>query len=197
MNAGKLKEKISILTLNQNEDTYVWTPTISLWAKVEQLRRGNLFSKVGVGVKTIKFTIRDIGNLTLHNAISWQGKHCFIIDINTIDSRYYEVIAALIDPKTCRVERTGNPKFDDLNRPYYEETSTIIFPGCLIPKKQDYIQGKPMAVSEIRYLLITHKAIELRAGDLVTIENATFTVATSQTLNEYSNEYEIIAKGDA
>lgn len=197
MNAGKLKEKISILTLSQNEDTYAWTSTISLWTKVEQLRRGNQFSKVGVGVKTIKFIIRNSNNISLHNAIRWQGRHGFIIDINTIDLRYHEVTVALIEPKTCRVERTGNPKLNDLNRPYYEENSTIIFPGCLIPKKQDYIQGKPMAVSETRYLLITHKAIELRAGDLVTIENATFTVATSQTLNEYSNEYEIVAKGDA
>lgn len=197
MNAGKLKEKISILTLNQNEDTYAWTSTINLWAKVEQLRRGNQFSKVGVGVKTIKFIIRNSNNISLHNAIRWQGKHCFIIDINIIDCRYYEVIAALIEPKTCRVERKGNPKLDDLNRPYYEENATIIFPGCLIPKKQDYIQGKPMAVSETRYLLVTHKAIELIIGDLVTIGNVTFTVATAQTLNEYSNEYEIMAKGDA
>ncbi len=196
MNIGELSDRISILNLNQDADTYSWETATGIWAKVERMDGNNLFSRVGLGTKSIKLTIRKNSSLTLHNAFRWQEKHLFLTDIIDIDRMYYEVSAALIEPKLCSVEREGEPKRNELNRPVYEGKKTIIFPGCLTEKYLGHSQGEPMATIETRYVLVTPKVIELNINELVTIGNATYTVLTPHTLDEYKNEYEIMFKGD-
>jgi hypothetical protein len=196
MNPGERKDKISILTLKQTENTYSWDVLSNPWAKAERLSGNNLFSKVGIGAKSVKFTIRENKILTLHNAFRWQGKHCFLTDIVGVGRMYYEVTAALIEPHICTVERIGEPILNELNRPVYNESKTISFPGCLTEKYLGHTQGEPMAITEMRLVVVTPKVIELSVGEIVTINNTPYTVIIPHTLDEYKNEYEIMARSD-
>jgi hypothetical protein len=196
VNPGELKEKLIVLILKKIQNTYTWEADADIWSKAEWLKGNNIFSSVGIGAKSIKFTIRKRSNLTLHNAFLWQGKHYFLTDIVDIDRMYYEITAAIIEPRICFVERTGKPSLNELNRPVYGDKEMLIFPGCLTEKYLGHTQGEPMASNETRYVIVTPKPIELVVGELVTIDNIAYTVIISHTLDEYKNEYEISVKGD-
>jgi len=195
-NPGELNEKISLLTLNQNGNTYAWEASSNIWAKAEQLNSTNLFSRVGLGAKSIKFIIRKNKNLTLHNAFLWRGRHCFLTDIKEFDRAYYEVTTALVEPVACTVMRAGEPKLNELNRPVYGNLIQVTFPGCLTEKYMGHVQNEPMATREIRYVLVTPKPIKVNCGELITINNLTYHVLIAHELDEYKNEYEIMYEGD-
>jgi hypothetical protein len=197
INPGELKERITVLEFIKNGNAYTWGQISLICAKTEQLSGSNLFSQIGIGAKSYKFIIRKKNNLTLHNAFGWKGKHCFLTDIIEIDRMYYEVAAALIEPRTCSIERTGEPVLNELNRPFYSEDTTVTFPGCLTEKYLGHTQGKPMAFTETKLVLVTPKVIELTVGELVTIGNTAYEVLIPHILDDYKNEYEIMAKEDA
>lgn len=197
MNPGEMNEKISVLKLKGAGDMFLWEQESTLWAKSERLNGNNLFSRVGIGVKSVKFTIRARRSLSLYDAFRWKGAHCFLTDIVSIDRMYYEVTAALIEPRLCSVKRTGKPVLNELNRPVYIDDVTLIFPACLTEKYIGFTQGEPMGVKETRYVLVTPKPIELQVGELVTIDETDYTVIIPHILDDFKNEYEIIVKGDA
>jgi hypothetical protein len=197
VNPGELKDKLFVLILKRVQNTYTWESEADIWSKAEWLKGNNIFSSVGIGAKSIKFTIRKKSNLSLNNAFLWQGKHYFLTDIIDIDRMYYEVTAALIEPRSCIVERTGEPSLNELNRTVYEDNQILTFPGCLTEKYLRYTQGEPMASTETRYVIVTPKPIELVVGEIVIIDNIAYTVIIPHTLDEYKNEYEISVKVDA
>jgi len=192
----ELRESVEVLGLQSSGSVYIWNKNRTMWAKVEQEQKKNLFSQVGIGVKSIKFTIWK-QNLSLNNAFSWQGKHCFITDINEIDRMCLccEVTAALIEPKTCIATRFVTTK-NELNRPVTTPQPVSTFPGYLVEKYMGYAQQKPQAVSEIQYVLVTPKIITLELADLIEIDGETYNVQIAHTLDEYKNEYEIVVKKD-
>ena len=196
MNINGLDNRISIMTIKQTENAYEWVKCSCVWAKVEQMNGSNLFSKVGLGAKSIKFTIRKKNDLTLHNSFQWQGKHCFLTNIAGIDRMHCEVSAALIEPQACIILRTEKPTRNELNRPVYATPTTITFPACLTEKYLGHIQGTPMAHAETRYVLITPKVIELYPKELVQISNKRYKVLIPHTLDEHKNEYEILSEED-
>lgn len=196
MNPGELKEKISILSLNQADTTFSWEITSDSWGKVEQLRGSNRFSEAGLDVKSIRFTLRKRDDLTLHKAFSWRGKHCLLLDIREEGNMYQKVYAALIEPLPCGVIQRGEPRLDELNRPVYDNGTQITFPGYLTEKSLEFTQANPMSYRESKYVLITPKAIVLKSGDLVTVNGITYKVIIPHALNEYKNEYEIMVKED-
>ena len=196
MDANELRDEISLLILNKNGNTYTWDKISRIHAKTERLNGSNLFSQVGIGAKSVKFTIRKM-DITLHNAFLWKEKHCFLTDIIEVNRMYYEVSAALIEPKICSIERTGQPTLNSLNRPVYGEKETIIFPGCLTEKYLKNAQEKPMSTIQTTYVLVISKAITLELGEIVTIENISYTVKIPHILDDYKNEYEIIALEEA
>ncbi len=197
MNAGELKDRISLMELKQVLNTYSWEQATLFWAKAEPLKENNIFSKVGLSTKSIKFKVRKNSSLSLHNAFRWKGKHCFLTNITETDPMFLEITAALIEPYTCTVERTGQPTLDNLNRPVYGDSNALTFPGCLTEKYLGHVQGEPMTSVEARYVLVTPKTIILSTGELVTINNIPYTVLIPHTLDIYKNEYEIGVKGDA
>lgn len=193
MNAGILNKKISVLSISEVNNSYQWTVEANIWANAERLNGINIFSSVGMGVKSVKFIMRK-RNLTLHNALRWENKYCFLTDIKEIDRMCYEVTAALIEPKTCTVERDGMSTLDELNRPIYNDAIIITFPGCLTEKYIRQTYEQPMSTIETRYVLVTPKVITLNEGELVTIDNASYEVLIIHSLDEYKNEYEISAR---
>ncbi len=134
VNAGELHEKIEIMNLSSSQintnTVYVWSVAAEVWAKSELVERTNAFSRVGKGVKTVKFTIRKRA-LNLQDAIRWQGKFCFLTAISEIEHMYYEVTAALIEPKICIVQRMDCTSLDELNHPVLTQSAALTFPGCL------------------------------------------------------------------
>ena len=77
MDAGSFKERIQILTLGKSENSWSWSVSGTVWGKAETQERPSLFSKAGVGANGMKFIIRR-RELTLHNALRWRGRHCFL-----------------------------------------------------------------------------------------------------------------------
>ncbi len=193
---GKMNERVSVLELQQENGVFSWIEQISIWAKAELQTEKNLFSQVGIGVKSVKFTIWK-RELTLHNAFRWRGNHCFLTDIDDVDFLHYTVTAALIEPQTCSAKRTSEPIRNKLNRPVYADPTVTTFPGCLTEKYLGHTQGEPMVITEVTYVLVAPKVIELTSGELVSIGNATYTVLIPHVLDDYKNEYEITVRRDA
>jgi len=189
MQAGIFDSPAVILRLNQKGDTCQWQESGHIWVKAEPQSKTNLFSKVGLGQKSIRFTMRK-HNLTLHDAIRWQGKHCFLTDIKEIDRMYLEVTAALIDPVSCIAFHTAQI-LDDLNRPAFKNIRIASFPGFLTEKYLGFEQKEVHAETQTTYVLVTPKAIVLQSGDLVQVGEDFYTVKIIHVLDEYKNEYEI------
>lgn len=189
MNPGLLRERIEILSFKKRRYSYFWDSIITVWANVEQNNKTNLFSKVGVGEKTVKFIIRK-RDLTLHNAFEWQNRHCFLTDIREIDRSYLEVIAAQIEPTICSLTRNVLLK-NELNRPVLKPKRICSFPACMVEKYLGFQQQIPQAINTMTYVLVTPKAIELLVGDLVKIGDNVYNVQIIHNLDEYKNEYEI------
>ncbi|QEY34619.1 hypothetical protein FL966_05885 [Caproiciproducens galactitolivorans] len=194
MNAGELNEQISVLELQQIGIVCGWNVKRVMFGKVEKLNKTNLFSQVGIGVKSVKFTVRK-QDLSLFNAFRWKGDFYFLTDIVEIKRMYYEVTAARIEPKICTVTRITVTKNERKN-PVKRKEILLTFPGCLVEKYMGYAQQKPQAVSEIQYVLVTPKAVALKLADLVEIEGVTYNVQIAHTLDQYKNEYEILVQKD-
>jgi hypothetical protein len=195
MTAYDLTDRISILELGLSGTAYSWGVSSVAWAKAERTDRISVFSTMGVGRRSVRLTIRQRA-LTPHNAIRWGGLHCFITDIDSTKARgWMEVTAALIEPTVCSVTREVT-EVDELKRPVRTVASTLEFPGCLTERFQGRTQELPTAVEESNFVLVTPKAITLKAGELVTVGGASFTVVLTNTLEEYRNEYEIMREAD-
>ena len=195
INLGELNEKIEILIFSLADSTYQWSTSASIWAKVEQLNDNKLFLNRRSGAKSIKFTIRKC-SISLNNAILWNEKHCILTDIVEIDRMYYEITAIMVEPKTCTVTRT-NVSLGSLNRPVTSETFELTFPGHLIETYSRKSQEKPMSFIEMRYILKVPEVIELKAGEIVEIENNSYEVWVPRSLSDFKNEYEIRVRRDA
>lgn len=189
MQAGMFDSPAVILRLDQKGDTCEWQEAGHIWTKAEPQSKTNLFSKVGLGQKSIRFTMRK-RELTLHDAIRWQGKHCFLTDIKELDRMYLEVTAALIDPVSCAAFHTAQT-LDALNRPAFKDTRIAAFPGFLTEKYLGFEQKEVHAETKTTYVLVTPKAIVLQSGDLVQAGEDFYTVKIIHILDEYKNEYEI------
>ncbi len=193
-NPGQLDQRVNVLELQQTGITYSWAEKRTTYASAEIQNKTNLFSQVGIGVKSVKFTMRK-QDLSLFNAFRWQEAFYFLTDINEIDRMYYEVTAARIEPKTCKMTRINITK-NELKNPVKGKNEIMTFPGCLVEKYMGYAQQKPQAVSDMQYVLVTPKVIELKLADLVEIEENTYNVQIAHTLDQYKNEYEIAVQKD-
>ena len=189
MQAGTFDSPAVILRLNQQGDTYKWQEAGRIWTKAESQSKTNLFSKVGLGQKSIHFTMRK-RPLTLHDAIQWQGKHCFLTDIREIDRMYLEVTTALIDPISCTAFHTDQT-LDALNRPAFGDIRIASFPGFLTEKYLGFEQKEIHTETQTTYVLVTPKAVVLQSGNLVQVGEDFYTVKIIHVLDEYKNEYEI------
>ena len=194
VDAGEFRERIEVLKLEQDAAGSRWAADRTVWAKAEQQDKNNLFSTVGIGARSVLFTLRR-QPLTLHNAFRWKERHCFLTAIKEIDRMYLEVRAALVEPVPCTafrmVETAGADK-----APARTLERLVEFPAILTEKYLGFVQNVPMAQTETTYVLVTPKRIELREADLVDVAGGRYAVRVCHTLDEYKNEYEIHRKKD-
>ena len=102
VDAGKMNESVSVLKLDTVQDGYQWKTNYNLWAKAEVTDKTNLFSRIGLGEKTVIFTVRRC-DISLHDGVKWKGKHCFVTDIQQIDRRYLKITTAMVRVSQCTV----------------------------------------------------------------------------------------------
>lgn len=196
-NPGDLKEDVDVLNLQKSDTSYSWVQKAKIRAKAESMTSKNLFSQVGIGVKSVKFTLRK-RDLTLHNAFRWNGKFCFLTDITEINRLYYEVTAAMVEPKTCQLMKAEKTMDETLHRPIYSEPQAVLtFPACLTEKYMGFQKLNPQSQVNAQYVLVTPKAIELALGDLVKVGETIYNVQIVHDLDEFKNEYEIAATKEA
>lgn len=191
---GQCKDPVSVLRLEQKGNNWEWQEAARTWAKAERQAKTNLFSRVGLGQKSIRFTMRK-RSLSLHDAIRWEGKHCFLTEIKEMDRMYLEITAALIEPVICSVTSTQQT-LDKFNRPVLQEEILVSFPGFLTEKYLGFAQKEVSGETETTYVLVTPKAIALKPGDLVQVGEDFYAVKIVHNLDEYKNEYEIHRKED-
>lgn len=198
--SSALNEKIEILTLVQDDETgnIAWAPSRKRWASVEIDTQRNLFSVVGVGTRGATVVIRPDLRLTLHQAIRWNGEFLHLTSI-TLDKERdrQEIKTAICYPATLTAKPQARAGRDALNRPLMEQQAAFNFPGILTEMYHQNEGDEVFRKTTQRRVLVTPKAIVLRAGDLVQQgAEAPYTVRQVMDLEFYKNEYVIERQED-
>lgn len=197
MHAGELRELVDVLSLQNDGNAYSWAVIGFDWVKAERTDKANIFSSVGLGAKTVKFTLRKRADLTLHNAIRWGGRHCFLTDINNDDIEYSVIVAALVEPTACVATRPQKTR-GERGVPVYAQEPLCRFPACVTEKWMGYVQKEPQAELGETLVLVAPKCVTLRAGDLVAVGTlGWYAVRVCHMLDAYKNEYEVLRRKEA
>jgi len=197
MGTGEMKTPVDILEFVETKhNVYEWRAVAKAWAKVERQAQNSIYSKYGVTAKSVKLTMRKHSGLTQHNALSTAGYgHLAISDIDRDAPGFFVLSAAMVEPVTCKAERTQTVMGQN-NRPVIEALTPLVFPGYLTEKYLRQVQEEPMSYSESRYILVTPKPIVLKTGVLVYAGGFPCEVVIPHELDMYRNEYEIIRRFD-
>lgn len=186
MDAGKLNERIDLLQYADGE----WQEACTLWGSAEQSEKSNLFSSVGIGARNVEFVIRR-RQISLHNALKWREKHCFLTGITDVGRGHLRVTAALIEPVACKSFRSSTTHNANRN-PVHTPEPLFDFKACVTEKYMGFMQQQPQAQIKETLVLVTPKSVELKMGDIVAIsERGRYFVTLPHTIDEFKNEYEV------
>ena len=195
-----LNEKVEILSLIQDETTndLAWHPVRKCWASVEIDTQRNLFSVVGVGTRGATVVIRPDLRLTLHQAIRWNGEFLHLTSITLDKERDRQTIqAAICNPVTLTADPQDRTGRDEMNRPKVVKQASFSFPGILTELYHGNAVDEIYRTDTLQRVMVTPKAVVLRAGDLVHPENeAPYTVRQVLDLDPWNNEYVIERQED-
>ena len=199
IDAGRLNKAIHVLELRETAPgAWEWGPIRRTWTMLTLQTKKNLFSSVGIGARGAELILRR-QPLTLHNALLWGEQHLFLSAILPEGRLHRRVQAALVEPVTCLATRTEDT-VGEAGRPTTAETMRMTFPGVLTEKYARYEREETHAENETSYVLVVPKAIQLKASDLVTVQEgpakAVYYVTICHVLDPYKNEYEIVWQGD-
>ncbi|MBQ9733346.1 MAG: hypothetical protein IJV74_03825 [Clostridia bacterium] len=171
IDAGELRERVSVLTLKDKGSEYVWEESRRSWAKAELNTRKNIWSVHGIGATGVTFVMR-CSSLCLDNALKWRGQHCFISSIIPYGRGHVKVEAALVEPVQCE-----------------DKYKSLTFPALMTEEWHKHEQLEPHAINTLSHVLVTPKCIELKPGKLVTVAGDAWPIKTAHTLDPHKNEY--------
>ena len=199
IDAWKLRDVLQVLELKENpKGTWTWQKVRKARGQVELSTGRNLFSTVGIGARGAEIVLRR-QDLTLHNALLWGEQHLFLTAILPEGRLHLRVQAALVEPVECLATRTEDT-VGEAGRPTTAETMRVTFPGVLTEKYARYEREETHAENATSYVLVVPKEIQLKAGDLVTVQEGpaqgVYNVQICHVLDPYKNEYEIAWRGD-
>ena len=143
-----------------------------------------------MGVRSVKLSTVPRGDLTLHDALQWKGRHLFLTSITAVNPASAEITAALIEPTACAATRPEKGK-DEQGKLCHTQKPLCSFPGFLTEKYLGFVQKEPQGQVEHRLVLVTPKAVTLKTGDLVKADGGAYAVRVCYLLDEFKNEYEI------
>ena len=197
-NAGRLRSNVIVLRIVHEDTGCCWVPCTTIRAEVTYPSGSNLFSKIGLGVRSVRLKIRVQPDLTLHDALMLGDQHLFLTKITLEPDRIYCIVdAAVIPPVSCCVSRKTVETDSRHNRPTLSQISVYTFPACVTEKYGKLNQqAEPQDTTEMVYVLVTPKTVALRAGEVITMQGESWCVQIGHTLDPYKNEYEIIRKED-
>ena len=199
IDAGRLNKAVHVLELRETAPgAWEWGPIRRTWTMLTLQTKKNLFSSVGIGARGAELILRR-QPLTLHNALLWGEQHLFLSAILPEGRLHLRVQAALVEPVTCLATRTEDT-VGEAGRPTTAETMRMTFPGVLTEKYARYEREETHAENETSYVLVVPKVVQLKASDLVTVQEGpakgVYYVTICHVLDPYKNEYEIILRGD-
>lgn len=158
-----------------------WVADRSVWAGAEYLSKV-IFSPLATGAQGYKITALRFSEPTQHQALVVDGNHCMITAVRRF-LMHVEMDVTIIMPHPFTLRRNN--------------TDVSTFYGALAERYVAWMQQTPGAKSETGMLLVTPKAVELRAGDIVVGAAGRFSVRQCHVADEYRNDYEIVKVGDA
>lgn len=191
-----MRERIAILSLAEHADGFYWQEDTTIWASAKIENKTNPFSKIGLGMPSVTFTLRK-RQLTLHQAFLFRGQHCFLTAITeNADRLYLTVSAAMVTPVICHAVQEVVAFDAQYNRPLRGQTKTVVFPAVLTEKYVGFKQAEPQGISTTTYVLVTPKAVPLSLGELVQVDNTPYRLQVQHGLDSYKNEYEMTREED-
>jgi hypothetical protein len=177
MHAGDFNKLVTVLGYVDN----AWEACRETWINVEYVSKV-IFSPLAAGGQGYKVTARRYAEPTQHQALRIDGNHCMITAVRR-QLMYVDIDVAIIVPKQFTLRR--------------QNADIGTFYGALAERFVSWTQQTPGAKSETGMLLVTPKAVELRAGDIVVGAAGRFSVRECHVADDYHNDYEIIKVGDA
>lgn len=191
--ADSLRQRVELLELrfDRVKNSYFWGVRRVCWGGVTFDERSNLFSSVGIGARGASIVIRPDRLLTLRGAMRADGQFMFLTSIVLSDDRSrQEIRAAVCESATLTAKPQSRKGRDALNRPTALAVQEFTFPGVLTERYYRSAADEVYRGEVQQRALVTPKAVELRAGDLVRQgEEAPYTVRQVLDLDPYKNEY--------
>ena len=198
IDAGALDQRLELLELVETSPgVFEWTTTCRTWGRVTTGKNA-VFSPHAASAPGVEAVIRRRA-LDLHHALRWRDCtgtlwHLAPASITPMDRMHLAVQAAMVRPCTCLATRTEDT-VGPAGRPTKAETMRVQFPGILSQKYARYEREETHDTGQIRYVLVTPKAISLQAGDLVTVEGGLgqglYHVTVVHSLDPWRGEVEI------
>ena len=175
MQAGELRERVTLLTLAEQDGIYSYQPEKTVFAAAESSERGTILSGLGMGARAAEMTFRAADAPDLMQVLRWRGK-TYVVSTVLPDLRLWtKVMAAQAELRTAKVK--DGPEFQ----------------AVLLEKYIRWASEKPMDTTAESYLMLTPKEIELQAADILTIEGiGVFHITVCHRLDPAKNEYEIL-----
>lgn len=197
LGAGKLDKPAQVLECQETgAGVWEWVPVRRIWAYMDLQQKTNIFSSIGVGARDASIVIWR-QPLTLHNAIRQGETHFFLTSITERNRNQLDVKAALCEPVVLTAKPKARTGRDELNRPIVAQQPRFTFPGVLTELYHRNAADEIYRAETLQRVLVTPKAIQLRAGDLVQPEAETpYTVRQVLDLDPYKNEYVIERQED-
>lgn len=179
---GRLNDRVEVLGLvsahEKDHMVHTWRAVRRTWAQAELMTRANVYSVHALGAAGVTFTLRR-QPLDLDNALRWRGQHCLITAVRPKGRLYLTVDAALVVLSQCEDRYTGTK-----------------FPAVMTEKYLGHRQLDPLAVNDLRHVLVTPKCIRLKPGKLVEVDGESWPIQVAHLLDPHKNEYELERTAD-
>lgn len=179
---GNLRERVSVLKLEETETGYIWQAARRVWANVQPDRGVNLFSKAGTGALGVKIVLRR-QQLQKGAMLLWRGQYVYVSDVQPMDLGHLLVSGALVRLSQCVAN-------------VHKAQQGLTFPAVLTEKYVAHEQIDPYAVNILTYVLVTPPEVKLQRGGLVQVDGTAYEVRLAHELDPSKIEYEIVRKAD-
>lgn len=188
MNAGELKEKVSLLSIEGSGTNLQWKTAEQIWVKAETLPP-RCSCRNDPELEEVAMTTRR-RTLSPCTPIEWNGKRGVILDIAPVGKQYSRALVRMAEPKLCAALRLRTEK-GELNRPVTTTHVIAAFPGYLEEKEPQYTKSMPHTASQQSCQLTTPKREALKPGDLVQVDGIRYTVTAAYTMRPDRDVYDL------